>query len=347
MPQLMIRLNTILLSCLALAGAAAQAHAQTLVVTAFDEAYAAVHRKCVVDRFEDETGAKVDIVVASSTTALAQLRANKEAPIYDVVHFAGGQEIPASREGLLSAISESTLGNQDEVYGFATNMLWRGRGPTYLVEVFGLIHNTLNNTADLTSWKALTDPSIAADVILPDIETDGGMSVFLMINKALGGDLDNIAPGLEAVTAMAAGGAKVAKTGLEVEKAFTTGSVHYAAQTPNTAYDLQESSVPVSFNKGTEGTPAKYYTANLVANRPNQTLAIRLIDLTLSRPVQSCFVEALRVAPVNENVSLPPAIAADVPKGPAAVEGLERFDGAQVDANRAQWVKLWRDAWGK
>ena len=347
MPQPMPRLTTILLTLAFCACASLAARAQTLVVTAFDKPYEEVQRKCVLERFEDETGATIDTIIASSAEALAQLRTHKDAPIYDVVLFSGGQEIPAAREGLLSAISEATLGNGDEVYGFATNLLWRGRGPVYLVEVFGLIHNTLHHSADLTSWKALADPSIASEVILPDITTDAGMSVFLMINEALGGSLNNIAPGLKAIDAMAAAGAKVAQNPLEVEKAFTTGSAHYAAEAPNTAYDLQESSVPVTFNKGEEGTPAKFYTANLVANRSNQTLSIRLIDLMLSRPVQSCFVEALRLSPTNSNVSLPPAIAADVPKGPAAVEKLVRFDGSEIDRNRAEWTKLWQDAWNK
>lgn len=345
-PHPMPRLTTTFLAVAFFLVAVTVARAQTLVVTAFDEAYEDVQRKCVLERFEDETGATIDTVIVDSAEALKQLRANEDAPIYDVVFFSGGQEIPASREGLIGQISEATLGNQDEVYGFASNMLWRGRGPVYLVEVFGIIHNTLNHSGDISSWKELTDPSISSEVILPDIATDAGMSVFLMINQAMGGDLGNIAPGLKAVTSMAAAGTKVAKSALEVEKAFSTGSSHYAAAAPNTAYDLQESSVPVTFKKAEEGTPAKFYTANLVANRPHQTLSVRLIDLMLSRPVQTCFVEALRLAPTNFHVSLPPAIAADVPKGPAAVEQLVRFDGSEIDRNRDQWIKLWHDAWG-
>lgn len=336
-------LRPFLLSLLVLA-TSLPASAQTLVVNAFDEEYAEVHKKCVVGPFQSETGATVDVVIADSAEALQQLRTNANAPIYDVVHLAGGQEIPAAREGLLSAISEATLGNHSEVYGFATNLLWRGRGPTYLVEPIGLIHNTLNNAADFHSWKGLAEPAIASQVVLQDIETDAGMLSFLMLNKALGGDLDNVEPGLKAVAAMVAEGAKVVKTDAEMAQAFKVGSAHYGANSPNTAYELQEDKVPVAYERGEEGTPAKFYTANLVAGRPNQTLSIRLIDLTLSAPAQRCFAEALRLSPTNSTVTLPPGIAADVPKGPAAVERLERFDGREIDSHRKEWIKLWKVA---
>mgnify|MGYP001950906986 CR=1 FL=1 len=119
------------------------------------------------------------------------------------------------------------------------------------------------------------------------------------------------------------------------------------ADTANTAYELQENQVPVVFARGDEGTPAKYYTANLVAGASNPTLSVRLIDLTLSRPAQRCLVENLRLSPTNSRVSLPASIAADVPKGPAAVEGFERFDGAAVDRHREEWIKLVREAIGQ
>lgn len=319
------------------------AEAQTLVTTAFSEAYAKVHRKCVLDPFEQETSAIVDTVVVDSVTALKRLRENHDAPIYDVVLFNGGQEIPASREGLIAPISEATLGNQDEIYGFATNLLWRGRGPAYLVEILGLIH-TLTGASDLKEWAKLADPAIASDLVLPDIDSEEGLVVFLMINKAMGGSLENVVPGLDAVSAMVKVGTRFLGTEAEIRAAFADGTAHYTADTPDTAYSLQENMVPVVFERGEEGTPAKYYTANLVSGGANPTLAVRLIDLTLSRPAQLCFVENLRLSPTNSRVEIPTGIAADVPKGPAAVEGYERFDGEAIDRHREEWTKLFREA---
>lgn len=344
----MLRLRpSIFCLALALGSATSAATAQTLVITAFDADYAKVHRKCVLEPFESETGATVDTVVADSAKALAQLRANEDAPIYDVVLFSGGQEMPAAREGLLAAISDATLGNHDEVYGFATNMLWRGRGPTYLVEPLGLIHNTLNNAGDITSWAALAKKDVASQLVLQDITTDDGMLAFLMLNEALGGTIDNVDPGMKAIAGMVAAGAKVVAGDTEVEEAFKAGKAHFAVNSPNTAYTLQEAKVPVTYTQGSEGTPARFYTANLVANRPNQTLSIRLIDLTLSAPAQRCFAQELRLSPTNSTVALPKGIAEDVPKGPAAVEGLTRFDGSDIDRHREEWVKLWNAATGQ
>ena len=81
-----------------LAGGDAFAQAE-LVINSFGGAYEQAHRKCVIDPFVAATKAKVNIVTAYSADAFAQLRAQKAAPQYDVIHFSGGQEIVAAKEG--------------------------------------------------------------------------------------------------------------------------------------------------------------------------------------------------------------------------------------------------------
>ena len=90
-------LKAILLSVLVVLGGAPIALAQdkTLTINSFGGAYEEAHRKCVITPFEKETGATVKIVTAYSADAFAQLRAQKTAPQYDVIHFSGGQEIVA------------------------------------------------------------------------------------------------------------------------------------------------------------------------------------------------------------------------------------------------------------
>ena len=78
---------------------AAPALAQEITINSFGGSYEEAHRKCVIDPFTAETGVKVNIVTAYSADAFAQLRAQKDAPQYDVIHFSGGQEIVAEVPG--------------------------------------------------------------------------------------------------------------------------------------------------------------------------------------------------------------------------------------------------------
>ena len=58
-------------------------------------------------------------LVSEGNAWLAQLRAQKDNPQFDVVHFSGGLEHAAAAEGLLSPIKAEELSNYDQMYAFA------------------------------------------------------------------------------------------------------------------------------------------------------------------------------------------------------------------------------------
>jgi putative spermidine/putrescine transport system substrate-binding protein len=107
----------------------ALAQEKTITINSFGGSYEQAHRKCVIDPFEKETGAKVNIVTAYSADAFAQLRAQKAAPQYDVIHFSGGQEVVAAKEGLVSAIEAAKVPNLTDIYDFAKANVAKGEGP--------------------------------------------------------------------------------------------------------------------------------------------------------------------------------------------------------------------------
>ena len=104
---------------------------------------------------------------------------------------------------------------------------------------------------------------------------------------------------------------------------------------------LTKANLPVKFSQGVEGTPASFITANLVANRPNQALALKFIDMSLSESAQTCFANELRYTPTNSKAVLTPDVAATVAYGQVAMKDLFRFDAPTIEANRAGWVERW------
>ena len=79
---------------IALGGAAAAQ--ETLVINSFGGAYEKIHRELVIGPFEKAHNVEVKVITAYSGDTLAQLRAQKDNPQFDVVHFSGGLETAAA-----------------------------------------------------------------------------------------------------------------------------------------------------------------------------------------------------------------------------------------------------------
>jgi putative spermidine/putrescine transport system substrate-binding protein len=336
--------GTAILGLSALLGTTAFAQDNTLTINSFGGAYEEAHRACIISPFEAATGAKVNVVTAYSADAFAQLRAQKDAPQFDVIHFSGGQEIVGAAEGLLSPIDPASLTNAADLYDFAKANLAKGEGPAYSIAAIGLVYNTEAVATAPTKWTDLLNPEYSEHLVLTDISNGYGMLGFLMLNQVQGGDLTNIQPGLDAVGKLLDAGAIVVSTSPEIQQEFAQNDAWIAPYASDYAFTLRKAGLPSGFAQGEEGTPASFITANLVAGRPNTELALKFIDMSISPEAQKCFAEALRYSPTNSKTELSPEVAADVAYGEAGVAGLLRFDPAAIEANRTAWVEAWNKA---
>src|SRR5690606_13488174 len=93
----------------AIALPSAGASAQSLTVNSFGGTFETAFIEHVVEPFEAEYGADVTVVTAYSADALAQIRAQRNSPPYDVAYISGGQEPLAVGEGLFAPIEDSAL----------------------------------------------------------------------------------------------------------------------------------------------------------------------------------------------------------------------------------------------
>src|SRR5688572_12369673 len=82
--------------------------------------------KLIIEPFSKKYDVDVQVITAYSADALAQLRAQKAAPQFDVIHFSGGQEVVAARDGLISPLKPADLTSSKDLYPFATEGLARG-----------------------------------------------------------------------------------------------------------------------------------------------------------------------------------------------------------------------------
>lgn len=317
-----------------------RAQETTLVVNSWGGAYEKLHKQLVFEPFEKANNVKIKVVTLYSADTLAQLRAQKSAPQYDVVHFSGGQEVIAAREGLLAPIRPEELSNAKDLYPFAAEGMARGEGPVHLVTSVGLLYNEKKVPRVPTSWKDLWDKDFGDHLILTDLSNSFGLLGFLMMNKVWGGSLEDTKPGLKKVGELL-DRAVIITSSPEVQQNFAQNDAWLAPFAQDYAHIVRQSGLPVKFVMAKEGVPAVFFTANLVANRPNQALAKKLIDFELSPEVQAAFAREMRYSPTNKKTQLPPEVASEVVYGDA-VNSLVRFDPVAIDKIRNGLVENWK-----
>lgn len=312
----------------------------TLVVNSWGGPYEKLHKKLVFEPFEKANNVKIEVVTLYSADTLAQLRAQKDAPQYDVVHFSGGQEVIAAREGLLAPITPEELSNGEDLYPFASEGMARGEGPVHLVTTVGLLYNEEKVPRAPDSWKDLWSEDFGDHLILTDLSNSFGMLGLLMMNQVWGGTLDDTKPGLEKAGELL-DRSVIISSSPEVQQNFAQNDAWLAPFAQDYAYTIRQSGLPVKFVIPKEGAAAVYFTANAVANRPNQELAKKLIDFELSPEVQAAFAREMRYSPTNRKTELTPDVAQDVVYGDA-VNSLVRFDPVKVDGIRNTLVEDWK-----
>ncbi len=318
-----------------------------LVINSFGGAYEKIHRDLVITPFEEEYGVKVKVITAYSADTLAQLRAQKGNPQFDVVHFSGGLETAAANEGLLSPIKPEELENYDQMYPFAVAGLEKGVGPMYSTAVIGLLYNSDQVDGDGLSWKHLADSKYADHVLLTDAASNTyGMLGMLMINKVNGGTLDDIQPGLDFVKMILPTSTVVSKSP-EIQQNFAQGNAWIAPYAQDYAFTLTKAGLPVKFALPAEGGVLAPITVNLVEGRPNRDLALKFIDYSIRAQASKGWADALRYSPTNKTVELSPEVAAEVTFGPEAADKLVAFDAEKIAKNKPSWNEAWTRAIAK
>ena len=323
---------------------ASSAAAEELVVNSFGGTFEEAFVKIVVEPFEKANGVDVRVVTAYSGDALAQIRAQKNNPPYDVVYISGGQEPMAAQEGLLLPIEKDKLTALDALYDVAQTGIDKGYGPAVVIGTTGLVYNKELVGEAPVSWEDLWRQDVAERVMLTDLSNSNGLRGFLMLNQVVGGTLENIEPGLAKIKELLDGGAFIITSTAELQQNIAQGTGVLGFYNQETSFSLLKAGLPVGYTMPKEGAPGFVITASLVANRPNSELAQKFIDFQLQPDIQTELAEALGYTPVNEKAVLSAETEAFIVRGEEAIGKLTFFDADEISKNRAAWVAAWNAA---
>lgn len=316
---------------------------QELVVSSFGGDWEKALISAVVIPFEAATGANVKLVTAYSADALAQLQASAGNPVFDVIHFSGGQEVTAAEAGLLEPIASEELSNFGDLHPFAVENLASGGGPVIQVTPVGLVFRNDLGLPAPTSWNDIFSNDYAGTLALTDFSNTYGVLSLLRVNDAMGGSVDDPTAAIDKMGALTqSGDAIVVATSAELQTAFVERGIALAPYAQDYAETLIAAGVPVEFITPVEGLTASFITASATAGSGSEELAKLFINYTLSPEAQATFATLMRYASVNSATKIPEAVQSSV-LSPSEVGNVLRYDSTVIANNRAKWTDQWND----
>ncbi|MBF3494939.1 ABC transporter substrate-binding protein [Burkholderia pseudomallei] len=317
--------------------------APTLVVAGYGGSSETVFRTQVLAPFAQAHGVSITYVAGTSATNLARLEAQRAHPQIDVVVLDDGPMQQAVTMGLCQPLTPSPVYGQLYDIAKANN---QGKSVGIGIVATGLAYNTqvfaAQGWAPPTSWTALADPRFRRRVLVPSISNTYGLQTLLALARVEGGSARHIDPGFAYMAQHVAPSVLSFETASgTISELFQTGAVALGVWGNGRTLALARSGFPVAFVTPKEGAQALLTTACVVNGSAHAALAQALVQDLVSPRVQRILAAQAGWGPVNQTVTLDPAVAKTVVYGAGAVAHLVPVDWKTVNAQRAAWTARW------
>lgn len=308
-----------------------------LVVATFGGSFADDTKTCHVVPFEEATGAKVILTLGSSVDIAAKIRATASDPEIDVAYMDASIVEQIRGEGLLETLDFASLENYPDIAKQAFEK--QSTFVNFMTAATVIAYNP-NEIEPPTSWNDLFDPKYAGKMALGDITGTSGLHFLLAVNRMKGGTIENQDAGFEAIKALMPNVLMLYTQADQLVPLFERGEIVIAPWYPDRIGSAADKGVPVAVAYPKEGAVGIQPTVS-VPKGGNKELAMKYIDVLLSREGQKCFAERKYAGPVNTKVELSEKVRKIVPFG-ESYEKLWYPDSELVAKLRPGWTERWQ-----
>jgi putative spermidine/putrescine transport system substrate-binding protein len=326
---------------LALAGAAHAQKSDRITVAWYGGNWGEAFNACVGQPFSKASGITVVPEIGTSTTTLAKLQQQKDAPTIDVAYMDGGVSELAQAAGVLEVIDGARAKN---LSAMIPEGVYRQGGAVYAVSSgyysLGLTYNTKEIKQAPTSWKELWNPKYAGAVAIPSASSSGGIPFAYFLNQVWSPDSKQLAPALSKMRELDT--AVMYDSSGAASNAFQSGEAIIGAHFSVGAWDLIDKGLPIGFVVPKEGAWATDARLHLVKNSKNRAAAEAFLDYAMTPAAASCLAEKLYLGPAVKDVKVPAESARKLPWGAnGSVADLRLFDWNTINAKRAEVTDAW------
>ena len=308
---------------------------RTLVVGVWGAEQEQLVREHVVTHFEEETGAKVELILGGTGDRFSKLYAEVDNPSMDVMYLNMAQTEQATRDDMILPANPEGVPNYNDLYDIAKC----GNGYGVALIATGLMYNTELKDTPPTSWADVLSPEYAGLVCPYTMPSSQNNAFLVMLATALG-DSKDVGAAIEALAA--AKPFPLITEGIpERNQAFLDGDVAIGPQMSGYVYSAQDNGIPVEFVYPEEGAVLSMNCAVIPKNSENADLAKIFINYHLAQECQEAYANVLYYGPTNSAVELPEDLAAKVVYGEEGVAKLVALDNEWVSENEAAWTEQW------
>jgi putative spermidine/putrescine transport system substrate-binding protein len=335
------RVKALCAACCAALSLAPLAHAQApqeLVLGIFGGSFADNTKLCHIAPFEKATGAKVKLVLGSSTQNMAKLRATKGSPDIDVAYMDLSIATQAREEGLLAKLDASKMPHYRDLYPSAYDKDDRFVG--FMYGASAIAYNPKLIKTPPTSWKDLWNPAYKGKVAVGDISGTTGQHFLIAAARLNGGSVENVEPGFKALAELKPNVNVFYTQADQIVQLFERGDIAIAVWYPDRVGTAAAKGISVATAYPKEGAIGILPTVAIPEGSKHFDLALKFIDVMLSPEAQACFAQKQFAGPVNKKVKLEGELSANVPYG-AGVEKLYFPDPLVVAKLLPGWTERW------
>ncbi|OZI60888.1 ABC transporter substrate-binding protein [Bordetella genomosp. 11] len=315
--------------------------AERITVAWYGGNWGEAFKACVADPYTKATGVTVTPEIGTSTTTLAKLQQQKNAPTIDVAWMDGGISELAQAAGVLDRLDSAAIPNMAHLLPQA---IYARDGSTYAVGTgyysLGLTYSTKEIATPPQTWKDLWKPEYAGAVAIPSPSNSAGVPFVLFMAKVWGVDPSNLDPVYKRLAALDT--ALLFDSSGAATNAFQSGEAVIGAHFNVGAWDLIDKKLPIGFAVPREGVWATDARLHLVKGAPNKAAAQKFIDTALTAQASSCLATRLYLGPSVQGVQVSPETARKLPWGEkGSVKDLSLLDWNEVNARRAEITDAW------
>jgi putative spermidine/putrescine transport system substrate-binding protein len=272
------------------------------------------------------------------TVAASKVVAANGSPPYDVSDHGEAEVIIMKEAGMLLPYKPSLMPNYADVYDTA-------KMDDYYVStsflLFGLVWNNKEIASAPTSFQELLKPAYKGRVGVPAFGWYG-MYWFHGLNKALGGNEDNIDPGIKfSAELVKKNGAITVENADHGKKLFQQGEIVISPFWNGISNQLQSSGQPIRF-ASVPGTLALGTGFVILKGTAFEEAANTFVNLSLDPKLQVKFSSWNLYPPTNKKAVLPSEF--DYIKVTEAQLGnTVKLDWSKVARHRAEYLKRWNE----
>jgi putative spermidine/putrescine transport system substrate-binding protein len=308
----------------------------TLNINGYGGEYDRLTMEYIAKPLEQRTGLKVNIQASESTSAVAQALASRNNPPFDILLTDSPIMPQLIKSDLIEPISANDLPSLGKLLPNVRE--FGDYGIPFLTNAIILTYNSKLVKEPVTSYADLKRPDLKGHVGMLSPANSGGVLALIALAESNGGSLDNIEPGLKALTSMRESFATISPATVTIQQLLEQEEIWAAPFFDGRIYSSRNRGKPLVSVVPKEGIYAVNNYWNPVKGGKKREAVFAYIEQAVSDEAIGHMVELFRYAPCTD-IKISPEVAKDVVVYGDNRKFVKSVDWSKVAQFRGDWIE--------